>query len=55
MFMCYRKFYLGALVLLGVALTAGVGFTGGVRRRSALPTARALVAADVPSADERYC
>lgn len=55
MFMRYRKLYLGVFVLLGVALTAGVGFTGGVCRWSALPTARALLAADVPSADERYC
>lgn len=55
MFKRYRKFYLGVFVLLGVALTAGVGFTGGVCRRSALPTARALVAADAPGAAERYC
>ena len=55
MFTRYRKVYLDGFVLIGVALTAGIGFTAGACKWSALPTARALVAADAPGAAERYC
>jgi cytochrome c2 len=50
----YRKLYLGVLILLGVSITAGVGSSGNVRRRSALPTAMALLASDAPGAKKHY-
>ncbi len=55
MFMRYRKLYPGVFVLVAVALTAGVGLTAGVRRRSALPTEGQLLAAGASSAGENYC
>ncbi len=55
MFMRCRKSYPCVFILLGVALTAGVGLTAGVCRRSALPTANALLAGGSTSVSEHYC